>query len=446
MAGQQQQILDTIFSMKRRILRNDDSSDSDDTEKLHGSQKQSLKRKAHYTRSGDLESLSNPQPYKKRIEHAGYRRYILQRNPPRFDPDGDIIEAADEYEEEDDLSTIEENPYADIQLEALLAPLTSPADLPNHPSYSVAYTSKHLTNLSKEAAFVSRKEQIALWHAKTLSNRLQGDSDFAPHALAAMAREPLGEFWASRSHAQELNGDGAQASRPYEQPKAPTQHMLTDKDVHMEDVAQIDGNTSGNNHEADVQDAAEPKTNGITGNTGVEKAQTNGDAAQSPLGDDMSDTASQQTAHRMTTRARAHAASSPSPPATPASFTNGIHPLFTFPVSSLPDKDFGLPPTEAEETRILLMAYVQKQEEIARMAADLSHGMMHGERMRQDVFKWSKAEAHIGEMSDGEDWYDEEEWGLDGQLGKGRDEEEDEAVAAGKKSTRQRRKPDREDR
>jgi hypothetical protein len=52
-----------------------------------------------------------------RIEHAGYHRYILHRNPPRFDPDGDIVEPSDEYEDEDDLSVVEENPYADIKLE-----------------------------------------------------------------------------------------------------------------------------------------------------------------------------------------------------------------------------------------------------------------------------------------------------------------------------------------
>ena len=93
------------------------------------------------------------------------------------------------------------------------------------------------------------------------------------------------------------------------------------------------------------------------------------------------------------------------------------------------------------------MAYVQKQEEIARIATNLSHGMLQAERMRQNVFKWSKAEAHVGEMSDGEDWYDQEEWGLDGQLGKGKDEEEEEGVVAtGKKSTRQRRRADKDDR
>lgn len=52
-----------------------------------------------------------------RIEHAGYKRYILQRNPPRYDPDGDIVEPDDEYEDEDDLEVVEENPYADIRLE-----------------------------------------------------------------------------------------------------------------------------------------------------------------------------------------------------------------------------------------------------------------------------------------------------------------------------------------
>lgn len=60
-----------------------------------------------------------------RIDHAGYQRYILQRNPPRFDPDGEIVEPADEYEDDDDLSTVEENPYADIQLEGVWSNLFS---------------------------------------------------------------------------------------------------------------------------------------------------------------------------------------------------------------------------------------------------------------------------------------------------------------------------------
>jgi hypothetical protein len=56
-----------------------------------------------------------------RIDHAGYKRYILQRNPPRFDPDGDIVEPDDEYDDEDDLEAVQENPYSDIQIESTRA-------------------------------------------------------------------------------------------------------------------------------------------------------------------------------------------------------------------------------------------------------------------------------------------------------------------------------------
>jgi hypothetical protein len=190
----------------------------------------------------------------------------------------------------------------------------------------------------------------------------------------------------------------------------------------------------------------EPITNGISHIQNTTEPHENGGEPPSPPGDDISDTASQLTAHRMTTRARAQAASTPSPPPSPSSNINPIHPIFTFSTNSLPHRDFGLPAAEAEDTRMLLMAFVSKQEEISKAATELYMGMMQGERMRQDVFNWSKAEAHVGEMSDGEDWYDREEWSLEQDLAKGKDEDEDETTVTGKKSTRQRRKPDKEDR
>lgn len=61
--------------------------------------------------------------------------------------------------------------------------------------------------------------------------------------------------------------------------------------------------------------------------------------------------------------------------------------------------------------------------------------------MRHLVMKWAKAEGHVGEdrgMSDGEDWYDKEEWGLTEDLKKGQDEEEEDAATTAKK-TRTRR-------
>lgn len=225
----------------------------------------------------------------------------------------------------------------------------------------------------------------------------------------------------------------------------------TAQDVNMEDTAQPNGIQRPSDANGDAGSRPVNGAHSMTNGTHTEETDEphkNGQGEQSPMGDDMSDTASQQTAHRMTTRtrARAHAASTPSPPHSPSSHVNAIHPLFIHPTESLPDRDFGLPPNEAEETRMLLMAYVQKQEEVARITSDLYHGLLQADRMRHEVFKWSKAEGHIGEMSDGEDWYDNEEWGLDQDLAKGRDEEEDETAVAGKKSTRQRRKPDKDDR
>jgi hypothetical protein len=56
-------------------------------------------------------------PFSQRINHAGYSRYILHKNPPKYDPDGDIVEPGDEYEDEDELSPVEEDPYAEINLQ-----------------------------------------------------------------------------------------------------------------------------------------------------------------------------------------------------------------------------------------------------------------------------------------------------------------------------------------
>ncbi|KAF2745212.1 hypothetical protein M011DRAFT_488436 [Sporormia fimetaria CBS 119925] len=444
MAGQQQQIIDTIFNLKKRLLRDDESSDAEESSTPYN-RKQNLKRKALYARPSRADTLSNPPPYKKRIEHAGYQRYIIHRNPPRYDPDGDVIDPLEEYEDEDELSDVEENPYADIKLEELLAPLTSAADLPNHPGYSPAYTSKHLTNLMLECGAISRKERVTLARAKVLFDKMLGDPAFIPESVDNLTYgENLQSPWAGLLPSvkePQTNGDtlGHDSTRPSTAADTPTAG-----DVPMPDAEQPNGvarsNAEDNTLPNGAPQAQDPKPNNHT----VDERPPNGEREPTPM-DDMSDTASQQ-AHRMTTRARAQAASDLSAPASPSSVINSVHPLFTFPKDSLPDRDFGLPHAEAEETRILLLALVQKQEEIAKAANDLYSGLLEGERMRHDVFSWCKAEAHVGEMSDGEDWYDREEWGLTEDLAKGRDEEEDDTATQGKKSTRQRRTKDKDDR
>lgn len=162
------------------------------------------------------------------------------------------------------------------------------------------------------------------------------------------------------------------------------------------------------------------------------------DAEDEEVGDQ-----SQSVPRRMRTRAQAQAASDKSASHTrtpsPASWVPPvIHPLYLMPESARPDRDFGLPPNEAEDTRRLLTAFVQKQEEVVRGAEKLYEGLLRADRMRQTVFKWCKAEGHVGEMSDGEDWYDKEEWGLDEDLKKGQGDEEEDTTTQGKKSRKTR--------
>lgn len=155
--------------------------------------------------------------------------------------------------------------------------------------------------------------------------------------------------------------------------------------------------------------------------------------------------------HRMTTRARAQQPSrTPSTPAgsgSPGSLASRsdasppIHPLFAFPTPSTAPSaaggapsTLGLPRREAEDTRAFLAAYVSRQEEVVRGAEELHAGLLRAEQMRAKVLEWCKADGHVGEMSDGEDWYDAERWGLDAPLVKGRWEEDEEAGGVGKKT------------
>lgn len=118
-----------------------------------------------------------------------------------------------------------------------------------------------------------------------------------------------------------------------------------------------------------------------------------------------------------------------------------VHPYFLAPRSSFPDRDVYLPRGEADDLRRLLVHYIQKQEEIIRGAQKVYEGLLRADRLRHLVLKWTKAEGHVGDnrdMSDGEDWYDKDEWGLSEDLKKGQDEEEEDAATTAKK-TRTRR-------
>lgn len=167
-----------------------------------------------------------------------------------------------------------------------------------------------------------------------------------------------------------------------------------------------------------------------------DRPQADQDLAQQSRSNSASATSPPPPPRRMTTRARALAAesnsashsSNPTPPLSPSSTNTSlnIHPLYLVPDSAKPDRDFGLYSQEAEETRRLLGLYAQKQEECVRGYEKMLDMLMNAERMRQDVLEWCKADGHVGEMSDGEDWYDRQFWGLDEEgLRKGHDEDDE---------------------
>ena len=119
-----------------------------------------------------------------------------------------------------------------------------------------------------------------------------------------------------------------------------------------------------------------------------------------------------------------------SPPVTPSYLAGenesktAIHPIYLIPPSITPSNTNGLPPEEAFDTRRLLANYIQKQEESIRGYQNLLDKLLKAQRLRESVMVCCKAEGHVGEMSDGEDWVDLERWGLlPGELRKGRDEE-----------------------
>ncbi|KAF9887453.1 hypothetical protein FE257_010170 [Aspergillus nanangensis] len=164
--------------------------------------------------------------------------------------------------------------------------------------------------------------------------------------------------------------------------------------------------------------------------------------------EEMQDGSSPDPPRRMTTRAQTNAANpqqdndtdrlSLSASSDTLSTLPTPHPLFLVSDSIRPDPNFGLPPNEAEETRRLLWSYVQKQEETVRGFEHMLECLLRACRMKDDVLEWCKAEGHVGELSDGEDWYDRERWGLgEGEdLKKGADEDEIETVEENRTSNK----------
>ncbi|KAJ5698447.1 hypothetical protein N7462_000452 [Penicillium macrosclerotiorum] len=520
MATQAALIADTIVGMKRALRRERDGesnsfdtagpgsvanlglprtdSGPDDAIIQPTNRGNKMKANAKYVREGALGYINAEEFYKEKIEHAGYTRHILQRNPIRYDSEGDELDEEAE-DSEADAAAAEENPFSGIALETLMCPLKHPSELPSHPSLSQPYTSQAMEDMTQAVEEKLRQERALLWRARNLHRQFLGDGGWMPCGTvetlddryifeprtaddiknASLAQQRISESGTpviNESLNSSINGsqgmlqkgilgqEGQQAPNEVEnnvemtdapeataQPAAandvpePLQGVKSEEtDAAVKDLPQHSEESAarGNNISLPAsQDGTlgrREKQEDIDISKDGEKADTD-EALENETEQDeeMQDGSSPEPPRRMTTRAQTNAVNLPEAgnqsPTFSTDSSNTLlvpHPLFLIPENVRPDANFGLPATEAEETRRLLWSYIQKQEETVRGFEHMLDSLLRACHMKADVLEWCKAEGHVGEMSDGEDWYDREKWGLaEGEdLKKGTDEDDVETV------------------
>ncbi|KAI1424039.1 RXT2-like protein [Xylaria sp. FL1777] len=492
MASQHVIFAETIAAMKKARKRRAYESDSDSEVEYHGNRGHKLKRRARFTHEGQLVAPSGPEVYREIVNHAGYQRAIISRNPPLIDDEGYEIDSDDDEEHILDAmnNAAEFNPYANIRLENVLAPLTAVTDLPTHQTLSRPYTSKTLTELTKQSCSIMHKENAALWKIKNLQTKLVGDHNWVPCELMVGPNDielfnddyidhTRGSLKSANSilmleHTQNedkpngystVNGDGqllklhesqhdlsnsrkadvAMADAPPQSNEVTiAQDLSSNEKRNMNQTSQRGNKDDENDRPMPKEADTQPQSNGhviIRGETlASESLVTNGQTTNGSTVPGDFERAKSQTIHlNETNRRTANEMSRRVSVISDSTNDLPIHPMFIPPRSARPDRDLGIPEGEAEDMRRVFQLFVQKQEEVCRGVKRLYEGLLRAERMRKTVLQWSKYEAHVGsnrDMSDGEDWYDKEEWGFEEDLKKGQDEEEDEPQTTKKTRTR----------
>ncbi|XP_044716315.1 rxt2-like protein [Hirsutella rhossiliensis] len=465
MASQQVLFAETIAGMKKAFKRKAYESDSDSDVENHGNRGNKLKKRARFARQGQLVPTQGPSAYKELVDFAGSRRAIIHRNPPLVDDEGYEVDSDDDDGRigEAALAAVELNPYANIRLEHILAPLTASTALPTHSTLSKPFVSKTLTNLVSQSCELTRRENQSLWHIRHLWTSLCGDGTWMPcelmvglndvniytedhvaHHLQSLAKASGAE----PSPREAMNGDARGDHIEGAHDAVDSGGGRPEGALYNVDVPMVDAGVAGNNDGKSKHGATaiSKEHNGEKPSNARQEGERTGDR---PLGrdKDVNDAANKSSRedngmHEGTNEkgTESHVEDERGDSLMKAPEHAFIHPMFAAPVGARPDRNLGLPEHEAEDIRRLFALYVQKQEEICRGATKLHHGLLKAERLRKDVLHWAKAEAHCGpnrDLSDGEDWYDKDEWGLTEDLKKGQDEEEEDATAG--KKTRNRR-------
>lgn len=457
---QQALIMEAIAGIRRKLKRKDYDSDSDSSIGRPTNRGNKLKKKARFVKQGRLTSATGPAAYREIADHAGYQRPIIHRNPHLIDQDGYDIESDDDEEQvQEALSAVaDENPYSDVRLEQIFAPLTSVTDLPLHPAMSKPYTSKALMELVDQARELMQRENKALWRAKPLLTQLVGDKPWAPCGLMIDESDVLlftdpTRYFNRPSHPRPttaglaiMNGVTSTPGSAIKEPGVLGTWANYDDDsgrttIDGETLPDTPAETNGRDRrlENDLKDEPE----GARQVNGAPALDESGGNKTEDV--EMADASRTRDATAMRPEIRLQPPrpnGTPSAPATNISDplspdTPFIHPIYLAPQTSRQDRNMGLPDSDADDCRRWLQIYVQKQEEVVRNATKLYEQLLRAERLRNKVLMWSKAEAHCGpnrDMSDGEDWYDKEEWGLSEDLKKGEDEVEEDQAQTQKKT------------
>ena len=353
-------------------------------------------------------------------------------------------------------------------------PLTAASELEHHPTLSLPYKSKVLPEMVRQACSMLHKERKTLVELKGSLTRFRGDHPWIPcgrifskndvdlfvtdimpeHVDRILVQKPNEAAKTSLNGETILKqeGDALGSSQLAEKVDKVRDEDLKDAESNIgqdsesrslekpqaafSTAAPSDPNPKG----VDIPDKDSPSNLIEASNDNSVSVSEAVDAGPAPQRDSSTAVTDQGDAPiadasprpRMLTRHQAQAQASQSqqpadaglfsPTTSSTGATLPIHPLYLVPPSALPDKNFGLPDPEAEETRRVLSALVQKQEEVVRGAEQLYEGLLKAHRLSRTLWSWCRAEGHVDEMSDGEDWVDLEEWGLETMLKKGMEE------------------------
>jgi hypothetical protein len=353
----------------------------------------------------------------------------------------------------------------------LLGPLKHPSELATHPSLSLPFLDPALPNMIEETEAKLRQERANLWRAKHLHRELIGDESWMPlervetqddwdlfEPKPKPAVQPsrkrkrnenvtlqngvderhhaLGPAEPQRGDPTEDTTDNAMLPRE-EKDEAGVNEVPTNGDVAMQDgdMPLDETSESSNENEAGTT-GADIVTAKATGDNGANETPSNGIPASidgttppPPRRITRALAAEHNTNDSGSTRSRSPSSSSVS------SSLLTPDPIFLLPPSLSSTarlqnllQRLRLPAEEVLETRRLLTMYIQKQEETVRGYDGVLAKLIKAKRMRNQLWEWCKAEGHVGEWSDGEDWIDAEAWGeKEEDLRKGKDEDEGEA-------------------